>query len=309
MRVASSPMQYFMLLAALMLPAGASNAAQPDQASVPALTAEQIVERNVTARGGLEVWRRIRAMVWSGHMESSASDTGSMRFLLKQARPNRTRFEVTSLGQQSLRIFDGQRGWKVRPTRSIKPDVEPFSLQEVRFAQDAEVIDGPLIDFAAHGSRITLRGLEEEQGRPAWRIDVVRASGAQEAVWIDAETFLDMRYDRTSFRPSGEEVKVSLYFHDYRSHDGVQIPAVVEFGGAGGAPANRMVIEEVALNPELGTDAFAASGAAHRRSASNPDATRGAFGAPGAMDKLAPAVAAVPPAAATEVPRSPAARE
>lgn len=295
-------MRHLILVGALLLPAVGFADVQPVPGTGPALTAEQIVERNVSARGGLEAWRRIRAMVWTGHMDSSASDTGSLRFVLQQARPNRTRFEVTALGQQSLRIFDGLHGWKVRPTRGIRPDVEPFSIQEVRFAQDAEIIDGPLIDFAAHGSRIKLGGLEDEQGRKAWRIDVVRASGAQESVWIDAETFLDLRYDRTSFRPSGEPVKVSQYYHDYRSHDGAQIPGVVEFGGTGGAPANRMVIEQVALNPQLDADAFAAPGTVHRRSASSPGALHGALSRPLGVDNPPPLSAATAPASAPPAP-------
>ena len=35
------------------------------------LTASQIVEKNVAARGGLDAWRKIQTMVWVGHIESA----------------------------------------------------------------------------------------------------------------------------------------------------------------------------------------------------------------------------------------------
>jgi len=36
--------------------------------TLPPLTAEQIVERNVTARGGLAAWKAVQTMSWKGKM-------------------------------------------------------------------------------------------------------------------------------------------------------------------------------------------------------------------------------------------------
>ncbi|MDE3011960.1 MAG: hypothetical protein KGI67_13835 [Pseudomonadota bacterium] len=258
------------LLVAIALagPFGAQAATPPAPVTPPAVG--QLIERNVAARGGLDAWRRIRTMAWSGRLEAASAEPASMRFVLEQARPNRTRFAIEAMGQPGVRVFDGAHGWTQRPSRGIRPDVVPFTPQELRFAQDAEVIDGPLIDFAAHGSRVTLGGLEDVHGRQAWRIDVTRPSGTREAVWIDAETFLDVRYDRVSYRPAGGAVTVSLYYQDYRSYEGVKVPAVIDIGGNGDTPAGRMVIEQVVLNPQLDERAFAEPGTLRRRQAADP---------------------------------------
>jgi hypothetical protein len=263
-----------LVLAAVLVSSSLPAAVQLAHAALPELTAEQIVQRNAAARGGLEAWRGIRSMVWSGHLETGGAGAAPLRFVLQQARPNRTRFELETLGQKNVRVFDGSHGWRQRPSRGIRPDVTPYSAEEVRFAQDADVIDGPLLDFAAHGSRVTLAGLEQEAGRPAWRIEIERASGARESVWIDAETFLDLRYDRTSYKLAGDPVKVPLRYRDYRRYDGVQIPSVVEIGGDGGGAASRMVIEQVTLNPELDPQVFAEPGALFRHAESMPEVRR-----------------------------------
>ena len=41
------------------------------------LSAAQIVEKHVAARGGLQAWRAVQAMSWSGKMEAGSGDSMS----------------------------------------------------------------------------------------------------------------------------------------------------------------------------------------------------------------------------------------
>lgn len=282
------------LLAAAVLPCAAEVKVQAEAPPGPALSAEQIVDRNVSARGGLDAWRQIRTMVWTGHMQGASADQPMMQFVLDQARPNRTRFEVNAMGKVSLRVFDGVRGWKLHPGHGTSPEVQPFDLKEVRFAQEEQVIDGPLIDYASRGATVTLAGLEEVGGHRAWHLDVTRASGAMESVWVDAETFLDLRYDRTSYGPGGHPVLVTVYYHDYHPVEGRQIPAVIDLGGSYDRPASRMVIEQVQLNVDLDPRTFTVAGSIRHRAKWHPGLGRGQASAalPGAP--LLPAAAGTP---------------
>ena len=56
--------QTALLALALVLPVLA-RAAAPE----PAKTADEVIRRNVAARGGLEAWRRVDTLVWLGHLE------------------------------------------------------------------------------------------------------------------------------------------------------------------------------------------------------------------------------------------------
>lgn len=273
--------------AAAALPATAVSG----RATADGMDAEQIVARNAEARGGLERWRAIHSMVWTGHLEGARADLPLMQFVLSQARPNRVRFDVDAMGERSVRVFDGFNGWKQKPGRGGQGDVQPFSIQEVRFAQDEPVIDGPLIDSAARGSRVVLAGIETQGGRPAYRLDVQRRSGAHETVWVDTATFLETRQDRISYSQSGQPVTVSVYPHDWREFEGVRIPVRLDIGGTAEAPANRMVIERVVINGDLDAHAFSAPDLGHRRqTAAGP---RGARTAPPASE-LPPAWALAP---------------
>src|SRR5258708_19797977 len=42
--------------------------------SVPKLSATQIVEKNVAARGGLQAWRAVKTLSWSGKMDAGGNN-------------------------------------------------------------------------------------------------------------------------------------------------------------------------------------------------------------------------------------------
>ena len=259
----------FAALAALL--AGGADAKETGHAAK--LSAEQIVAKNVAARGGLEAWRKIETMEWVGHMESADPNTLGLRFVLEQKRPNKTRFEVAALAQKTVRVFDGVHGWKVRPDRQGGVTAEPYSPQDLRFAQEAQGLDGPLIDYQAKGIAVELAGVEQLEGRKAYRLTVRLPSGDHHDIWIDAKTFLDIKYDRTSYSKSGAPGIVTVIYRHYKNVEGLQIPGVLEIGVGSGRVPDKMVIENIALNPPLDDEVFAKPGSSRRhRMATSPPA-------------------------------------
>jgi outer membrane lipoprotein-sorting protein len=225
--------------------------------AAPSISAAEVVQKNVAARGGLEAWRRIETMAWSGRVESGAGSGPTLPFLLDLKRPNKTRFEITASEKRFARIFDGTRGWRVRPGNNGAPDVKAFSNEEVAYSRDEFVIDGPLIDYEAKGVALKLAGIDEVEGRKAYLLEVQHSSGANRRVWIDTETFLEVRSDRPSTNPLIKGAPISMYYRDYRTIDGLQIPMTIETRGSATSPPQKIMIDKVALNPQLPGQAFA----------------------------------------------------
>jgi len=242
--------------------AAAAFAAEP--ATAQTLTAAQVLERNAAARGGLEAWRKIETMAWTGRVEG-ANRGGRVPFVLEQKRPDRTRFEITLEGQKAVRVFDGTDGWKMRASSTGRPEVQPYTADELKFARSAPIIDGPLMDHAARGATISLAGLQELEGRKVYVLGLQLASGSSYRVWIDAETFLELRYDREFVNAQGRPAVTSVYFADYRAVEGLQLPFTIETGTADGKTRDKLVIEQVALNPRLDDRIFAKPGSSTGR--------------------------------------------
>ncbi|GAC1664262.1 MAG: hypothetical protein NVS9B2_01580 [Steroidobacteraceae bacterium] len=228
------------------------------------LTAAQVVEKNIAARGGRDAWRKIETMVWVGHLEVAEGAEPRLAFVLEQKRPNKTHFEIATLGHKTMRVFDGARGWKVRPNRDGTLDAQPYSAPEVKFAREAQGIEGPLIDYQAKGIGVELAGTERVEGRQAYRLNVRLASGEHQDIWIDAQTFLDIKYDRTSYSATGAPGIVSVFYRNYQTVDGLQIPMLLEIGVGSGRRPDKMVIDKIALNPPVRDDAFVKPAGARR---------------------------------------------
>ena len=165
------------------------------QVPAPSLTAAEIVEKNAAARGGVEAWRKgsDHGMGWPRREQQRPQ---TLPFQLAQQRPDHTRFEIVADGQKSVRVFDGSHGWKMRQTSSGRPEVSPYSEDELRFARGAQVIEGPLMDYVARRAAVTLAGLGETAGRKAYILSVALPSGGNHRVWVDAENL-----PRTASRP------------------------------------------------------------------------------------------------------------
>lgn len=220
------------------------------------LTAAEIVARNAEARGGAEAWRKIGSMAWTGHVESPNARGHNLPFLLEQQRPNKARFEVVAEGQKSIRAYDGVTGWKLRAAPGQRPDIESYSAEELDFAREAQIVDGPLMDAATKDASFVLVGTDEVAGRKAYVLDAKVGRRGLKRLWVDAETFLELRFDRHYRNVSGQAAVATVFYGDYRSFDGLVLPVTIETAAAAGRPGNRLVIERVALNPSLGDVVF-----------------------------------------------------
>src|ERR1700731_597961 len=105
------------------------------------LTAAQIAEKNVSARGGLQAWRAVKTMSMSGKMDAGGTQNVQLPFVLEKKRPRKTRLEIQFAGQTAVQTYDGVAGWKLRPFMGRKT-VEPFTAEELGLAAAEAELDG-----------------------------------------------------------------------------------------------------------------------------------------------------------------------
>jgi hypothetical protein len=226
--------------------------------SQPTLTAAQIVDKNVAARGGLDAWRTVKTMSLAGKMgvggnqratlqvpgsaptqvvgrknpafvlPSRPAEEAKLPFLMELARPRKMRFELEFAGQTAIQVYDGVHGWKLRPFLNRRV-VEPFSEDELRVSATQADLDGALVDYAAKGTRVELVGTEKVENRDTYKIKMTMQSGQTQHVWIDAQTFLEAKIEGQPRRMDGTDHPVEVYFRDYKVIEGgLQVPFILE---------------------------------------------------------------------------------
>jgi hypothetical protein len=254
------------------------------------LTAAQIVEKNVAARGGLQAWRAVQAMSWAGKMDVGGGSVERSRrmaqhrparggrmeltdnkdaatngeagkqvelpFVLEMKRPSKSRVEIEFAGKTAVQVYDGTNGWKLRPYLN-RNDVEPLTAEEAKSEAGKGALDGPLVDYAAKGTKVEFEAVEPVEGHDAYKLKLTTKYGDVKHVWIDKESFLDVKVEGTPRRMDGRARNVWIYQRDFRSVQGVMIPFVLETAVDGYRETHKMVIDKVEVNPKLDDALFA----------------------------------------------------
>jgi len=281
------------LLASLCMPTALWAA---DSKTAPAgLTAAQIVDRHIAARGGLDTWRAVQTMSWSGKMDAGTGDSAArtakylqqtwgseshkarvaaametgkaeapqqvqLPFLLEMKRPAKSRVELEFAGKTAIQVYDGKSGWMKRPYLN-RDDWEPFSPEQLRSQDGKWQLDGPLFDYAAKGTKVALEGVEKVDGNDAYKLKLTLKNGTVQHVWIDRKTFLDVRIEGTPRRMDGKMHTVWITQRDFRPVQGVMVPFELETAVDGYPDTHKMQLEKVAVNPKLDDNLFVKPGA------------------------------------------------
>ena len=214
------------------------------------LTAAQIVERNISARGGLQAWRGVKTLSMSGKLDAGGKQKVQLPFVLEMERNRKTRLELQFNGQTAVQVYDGTNGWKLRPFLNRR-DVEPYTPDELKAASMQADIDGPLVDYVAKGTKVQLDGIQSVEGHDAFNLKLTLKTGQVQHIWVDAQTFLDVKIEGTPRRLDGRFHPVATYMRDYRSVNGLLIPYVNETAVEGVRQTEKILVEKVVVNPKL----------------------------------------------------------
>lgn len=234
----------------------AKPAAAAPAPKLPAMTAEQIVKRNVAARGGLEAWRAVNTLSMSGRLDAGGKPPVELPFVMKLKRGHKSRLEVVFKDQTAVQVFDGRQGWKVRPFLN-RDEVEPYTEAEARSAASWEELDGPLIDHARKGTKVALAGTETVDGKAAYKLRLTFKGGEQRHVWIDGKTFLERKMESEPRKLDGKMRGVAILYRSFGTERGLTTPRVLETVVEGVAPTRKLTISKVTVNEPMSDALFA----------------------------------------------------
>jgi hypothetical protein len=243
----------------------------------------QVVEKHVAARGGLQAWRALQTLSVTGKMDAGPGDSAvrsdriarlgvgatvkhapaaaaapdkagskqvQLPFALEMKRPRKSRLEIQFAGKTAVQVFDGTNGWKVRPFLN-RNDVEPFTAEELKSEAARADMDGPLIDAAAKGTKVELAGVEPVDGHDAYKLKLTTKGGKVQYIWIDTQSFLDVKVQGVPRRFDGRMRDVFVFQRDFKAVSGLNIPYEYETAVDGVTGTHKTNFESVKVNTPL----------------------------------------------------------
>jgi hypothetical protein len=242
------------------------------------LTAAEIVDKNVAARGGLAAWRAVNTLEMKGKLDAGGNNRPTLQipgqktpnmalpqrpteqaqlpFVMDLGRGRKKRLEIQFNGQTSVQVYNGTQGWKLRLFLN-RHQVENYTPEELKAAATESDLDGFLIDYQARGSKVELEGVDKVNGHDAYNLKVTDKNGFTRHVWVDAENFLEVKVEGTPRRLDGKYHPVSTYLQDYRKVNGLMMPYLMVTAVDGVRDREKIAIEEIVSNPKLDESKFA----------------------------------------------------
>jgi hypothetical protein len=96
----------------------------------------------------------------------------------------------------------------------------------------------------------TLCLVEKVEGNDAYKLKLTFKSGQVQHLWLDTQTFLEVKVEGVLRRMDGKMRPVEIYYRDCKSVNGLMVPYVLETTVQGVKQSRKMSIESVVVNPK-----------------------------------------------------------
>jgi Outer membrane lipoprotein-sorting protein len=231
-----------------------------------AQTVDEVIAKNVQARGGLDKLKAVKSIRTSAKLTQ-----GSFRaeFLQEGKRADKVREEFIIQGMAQIQAYDGKTGWQVSPFGGRK-DAELLSADDLKsLVVDAD-IDGPLVEYKEKGHKAELVGHDSMEGTDCFKIKLSMKNGDVRYYYLDADSYLELKVEiQTTIRGALQESE--LYYGDYEQVNGIYYPFSVQQGQKGNTSRTEISVVKVEQNVALEDSLF--SMPASKPEAKTPAAT------------------------------------
>ena len=207
-------------------------------------TADELIAKNIQARGGLEKMKAIKTMRMTGRFEGGGGFTASVG--QENERPALIRETFTLQGMTAVQAYDGAMGWQIQPFGG-KKDPQLMGEDDLRDLLLDGDFDGPLVDYKEKGSTVEYLGHDVVDGDDALRLKVTLKNGDIIYDYLDPDTFIEIRREIQQFvRGSVRERVMGL--GSYKPVAGVMYPFSISSGPKNNPEAQTTTVQKIEAN-------------------------------------------------------------
>jgi hypothetical protein len=219
--------------------------------SAHALTAEELVAKNLAARGGAEKLAALNTLKMTGKMQIGDFELAVVNL---RSRDAGFRFEGTLQGFTIVQAYDGKQGWQIQPFEGRR-DAEKMSEDDARALADQVAMEGVLLAAKDKGSTVTALGTEDMDGTEAHKLRVVEKDGDEYTYFLDPDTFLEIKLiEKRRLRGSEQETEYEL--GDYEPVNGVMFPLSIEQWARGSSQRQKINFDTIEANVPIDAGIF-----------------------------------------------------
>lgn len=214
--------------------------------NIQAQTADEIIEKYITAIGGKEKWKQVKSMKVNGFIEVQGI---KINFTQQAIHNVGVRVDAEFQGQKIIDITTPTKGWSQNPFGG-RSSLQPISEEELKQKLDELDIQDEFIDYAAKGSAVDFLGKDEEDGNEFYKVKMTTKNNNESVYFFDVNTSLIYKEEKT-VKQQGQEMKMVTKVFDYKTIPfGIKIPHKSEQMG------QILVTDKIEINTTIDENIF-----------------------------------------------------
>lgn len=211
-----------------------------------AQSADEIIEKYITAIGGKDKWTQVKSIKMNGYIEVQGI---KINFTQQSIHEKGVRVDAEFQGQKIIDITTPTTGWSQNPF-SGRTNLQPITAEELQQKLDELDIQDEFIDYASKGSFVEFLGKDEEDGNEFFKIKMTTKHKNESVYFFDIATSLIYKEEKT-VKQQGQEIKLVTKLLDYKTIPfGIKIPHKSEQMG------QVLVTDKIEINPVIDENIF-----------------------------------------------------
>jgi hypothetical protein len=219
--------------------------------ALPAQTVDEIIAKNIEARGGLDKLHAIKTLRTTARL---SEDDFRATFVQENKRDDKLRQETLFQGMAQIKAYDGHTAWQINPFGGRR-DPELISAEESKTLLDNADVEGPLVDYKQKGNAAELLGHDPVEGTDCYKIKLTLKDGDVRYYYLDADSFLEIKYE-SQVRVRGAIRYTETMLGDYEQVEGVYFPFAIQRGETGSEERTTFTVEKIEMNVPLDDSQF-----------------------------------------------------
>ena len=191
-----------------------------------AQTADDIIQKHITAIGGADNWKKVNSLKLIGSINAGGQE---LPVTVTKVNGKGFKAEFTVSGMTGYMILTPTEGWAYSPMQGQQKP-EAMTAEDVKESQDELDIAGPLLDYKTKGCKVAYLGKDDVEGTECHKLKVTYASGKEQTMFIDAATFYHIRTVEKTKANGKEEEQVSNFGNFQKLPEGIVFPMSIDEG-------------------------------------------------------------------------------
>lgn len=178
---------------------------------------EELLKRSIEKSGGAEALKKIKSTFMTGTMNLPAQNISGALKVYSAGERNYTVVDLPGIGKVE-EGSDGETAWEISILQGarIKEGAEKTAMRNASSV-------AMLSQFEERFSSLKTLGMEDVEGKPAYKVEATPKEGKPMTLFFDKESMMIVKISLIAPSPMGE-IPAETLVSDYKMVDGVMTP-------------------------------------------------------------------------------------